>query len=483
MLHMNRLRGEEFPRTDNEDLLRLIDDMKPVDLEARVREEMVAGSDLVFENEDMSAAEARRTQRLELLGQELAGSLDSLRAVGRDLLEAGDGSFYPLGTGPAQGAEAPIEVWGVLRDLHLIDPLKTRQTSVLSGFIQQLDILNSAIADEIRVECRATPALRREYAVFLSRGALSAQEMKHVIEIAGEPDTPAWQFSDVSWREERELSDEDRVRLLRTIFAKPGGHEQVADALRMLHFVEGNARDRWPEDLREVGLDAIIGIISAEELNPTKDDRISCTLSACLRGDDGRGASRVIEAIVDRAARRYGSAYDVQRTLAALAERAPEVFLDRIFADEPARLQLRLEVGRRPGPLLHVPIEALIEWCKREPYRWARVAPWITPFSRGSDDEDEAEQVSPFALAFLEAAPNLEEVVEAYLQNLTPMSLSGSRADIMERRLTAIEALQDHPLLDIRHAIARLAPAIRTQIARIRRAEQEDHRQRDERFE
>lgn len=485
MLHYIQRRGEEFPCADTENVLRLIDHMEPVDLEARVRAETVMGWDFDLENEDedVNAAEARRAQRLELLGRELAANHDSLRAVGRDLLEAEGGSFYQLGAGLAQGAGAPVEVWVVLRDLHLIDPSRTRQTSVLSGFIQQLDISNSAVADEIRVECRGTPALRREYGIFLARGVLSTQELEHVIEIAGEPETSAWHLSDVSWREERELSDEDRVRLLRTILSKSGGPEQVVNALAMLRYVEGNVRDRWPEDLREVGLDAVVGIISAEDLNPTKDERMSRAMSACLRGDDGSGASRVMEAIVNRAARRYGSTYDVERALATLAERAPEVFLSRVFLDEADGPSIRFQDGRRPGPLSHVPTEALIEWCRQNPDRWTRVAPQISPFSRGIDDEGETGQISPLAFAFLEAAPRPEDVVEAYLQHLAPMTWSGSRAAIMERRLAAIESLQDHPAPEVGHTISRLAPDIRARIDRIRQAEQEEGRERDQRFE
>lgn len=485
MLYYIRRRGEEFPDADTEDVLRLIDHMEPRSLEARVRAEMVSGwdFDLAGEDEDVNAAEARRAQRLELLGRELAACHDSLRAVGRDLLEAEGRSFYALGAGLAQGADAPIEVWVVLRDLHLIDPSRTRQTSVLSGFIQQLDISNPAAADEIRVECRATPALRREYGIFLARGVLPTQELEYVIEIAGEPETPAWLLSDVSWREERELNDEDRVRLLRTVLAKSGGPEQVVDSLTMLRYVDGNARDRWPEDLREVGLDAVVGIISAEDLNPTKDARISRALAACLRGDDGSGASRVMEAIVDRAARRYGSTYDVERALATLAERAPEVFLSRVFSDEVDERSLRFRDGRRPGPLSHVPTESLIEWCREDPDRWTRVAPQISPFSSGIDDEGEAGSMSPLAAAILDAAPCPEEVVEAYLQHLAPMSWSGSRADIMEHRLGVIEALQDHPAPEVGHTIAHLAPGIRSRIARIRHAEQEEDRERDQRFE
>lgn len=480
MLHYIQRRGDEFPCADTESVLRLIDHMEPVDLEARVRAEMVMGWDFELEDEDVNAAEARRVRRLELLGRELAANHDSLRAVGCDLLKAEGGSFYPLGEGLAKGAGAPVEVWVVLRDLHLIDPSRTRQTGVLSGFIQQLDISNSAVADEIRAECRGIPALRREYGIFLARGVMPTQELEHVIEIAGEPETSAWHFSDVSWREERELSDEDRVRLLRTILAKSGGPEQVVDALTMLRHVERNTRDCWPENLREVGFDAIVAIIGAEKLKLAKDWR---ALSACLRGDDGCGASRVMEAIVDRAARRYGSIFDSERALATLAEQAPEVFLSHVFLDEADAPSIRFQDCRRLGPLSHVPTETLIEWCRQNPDRWTKVAMQLSPFLRGTDYDYETEQISALASAFLEAAPRPEDVLEAYLKNITPMSWSGSRAAIMERRLAIIESLQDHPAPEVGHTISRLAPDIRARIDRIRQAEQEENRERDQRFE
>ena len=187
--------------------------------------------------------------------------------------------------------------------------------------------------------------------------------------------------------------------------------------------------------------------------------------------------------MVDRAARRYGSTHDIERTLTALAERAPEVFLGRVFLDEADEPSIRFRDGRRPGPLSRVPTEALIEWCRQNPDRWTKVARQISPFAPGIDDEGESGQISPLAQAFFKAAPRPEDVVEAYLQHLAPMSWSGSRAAIMERRLAVIESLQDHPAPEVRHTISRLVPDIRARIDRIRQAEQAESRDRDQRFE
>jgi len=486
MLYFIRRRGEQFPTVEIDSVRQLISEIEPIDLESRLRAELGRGWDLNPDtDDDFSAAEARRNQRLEVLGQELADDQGSLCTVGRALSEAEGGSFYSLGTGLARGANNSVELWGILRDLLFTDLAKSRQTSVLSGFIHQLDNSNPAIAAEIRNECRATPDLRQNYNIFLARGILPADELEHVFEISGDPETPAWLFGDLSWRGERGLSDQERVSLLRTIFVKIGGPEQVIDALTMLRHVEGNTRNIWPEELRQVGLDAIHRVIGAESLSALKDDSAARTLAACLRGDNGSGANRVMDAILNRAALRYGSTYDVERLLSALAECAPTIFLDRIFPENSDAQGLRVRDGRRPGPISHVPIKALIEWCRGDPDRWARVALQISPFARagGIDDNGEAGPISEFATAFLNAAPSPGEVVEAYLKHLSPTGWSGSRADIVERRLVAIESLVDHHIPEVGQTIARLAPGIRNGIDRMRQAEQKEDRGSDQRFE
>lgn len=483
MLYLIHKRGEKFPEDDLAAVRQLIEQMAPTDLKTKVRAEIARGWDLEAEDKDYAAAETRRSERLQLLGRELAASTEELTSNGRELFECEGRPLYPLGTGLAQGGEPPESIWVILRDLHLIDPARSQQARILSGFLHQLDETDPAAADAIRAECWATPALRREYALFLPRGALSVEELNRVVEIAGESETAAWQFTDIAWREERGLDDEDRVRLLRAFMNRADGPVLVTEALNMLRHVEEGAREVWPEALRAVGIDAVVAVVEGHELNDNLDHNIARALSYCLRGDNGADANRVMDAIIARGSRRYGSTYDLRDTLGTLAQRTPSIFLSRVFPDGAEMPSVRFRDGLRPGPLSRIPPDDLIEWCRVDADRWTRVAPHISPFSRGTEGESETGSISPLAAAFLDAAPDPEEVVEAYLQHLTPMSWSGSRADIMERRLEVIEALHDHPAPEVGRAIARLAPSIRARIDRIRQAEQEEDRERDQRFE
>jgi hypothetical protein len=197
MQYLIKKRGEELPETELAKLRQLIDHLAPTDLKTRVSAEIAMGWDLEAEDKDYTAAEIRRAERLQLLGQELAAAPDELTSIGRYLFESKGRPLYSLGTGLAQGGLINEALWIILRDLHLIDPRRSQQSTILSGFLHQIDQTNPNLATAIRAECRAIPDLRREYALFLPKGALSEEQRNYVIEIASEMETAAWQLTDV----------------------------------------------------------------------------------------------------------------------------------------------------------------------------------------------------------------------------------------------------------------------------------------------
>lgn len=483
MIYLMDKREEKLSEDDTIAVHELIEHLSPVDLLERTRAEIARGWDLEVEDEDYAAAEVRQAERLLLLGSELAVSTDILATEGRSLFEAEGRSLYSLGVGLAEGSNSHRQTWAILRDLHLIDPSRTRQIGLLSGFLHQLDERARDVAEEIRAECRQVEALRHEYAAFLPQNTLSAEELNHVIEIAGEVQTAAWQFTDIVWRDQRQLADEDRVRLLRAFMRREDGPMLVVEALNMLRHVENGAREVWPEMLRSVGLDAVVRIIESHTLNDNLDHAMARTLSKCLRGDNGGGADRVTNAIVSRAARRYGSTYDVSKTLGTLANLAPSNFLNRVFPDDADGPAIRFREDDRADPLPMISPEELIHWCRQHKDRWSRIAPYINPFSRNAERAGEGSGISALALAVLDTTPDPASMIECFFQHLPPKSWSGSRAAIIERRLSMLETLREHRSLEVGETINRLSLETRGRLDRIRRGEQDEDRERDQRFE
>ena len=138
----------------------------------------------------------------------------------------------------------------------------------------------------------------------------------------------------------------------------------------------------------------------------------------------------------------YGSIYDIDETVAGLAEISPIAFLNRAFAYGPPTIDLR--GGIRAAPLSRIPPATLVGWCQsRRDDMWGRIAWSLKPFS-GRRDEAVANDLPAQATALLDAAPDPIAVLEAYAGGIDLGSFTGSRAAAIETRLLALEmALSD----------------------------------------
>jgi len=481
--HTNR-KGWGISSNDMATVRQFIDDLAPTNLTDRVRAEIVEKwSVRNAEGEDYQTCWDRRVRRLERLGQELAASPDVLASVEKDLFARNNQSLFALGVGLAQGSEQPERIWVILREPYLNYPNRPHQANLISGFLHYLDKSNPSVAEIFRVDCRSIPALRRIYPVFLPRGALSAFEFENIINIASEQETNAQLISEIAWCKYYALDDRKRVRLLRMLLGRQDGPALVVNALNMLIYIEKDSQDAWPEALRIVGLDAITTIISNQKSDLNIDTNMVDTLLYCLHDENSIHAARIMDAIIDRDMLYYLGAYDFKFILVIIAMRKPHVFLSKIFPDGTDQTSIKLHNELSSNPLMHVSLEALIVWCRKDTTRWLKVARNISPFFPGLDEDGRAGRIYPLAIDFLKASPNTVEVVEAYLQHLYPMSWSGSQADIMAHRLKHLETLGSDFSPEVGQTIARLAPDACARIAQIRNAEAKDNQERSQRFE
>jgi hypothetical protein len=87
------------------------------------------------------------------------------------------------------------------------------------------------------------------------------------------------------------------------------------------------------------------------------------------------------------------------------------------------------------------PTEVLLDWCNEIPdTRYAFIAGVCKLFEKRRD-EKMPYAVSETAKALLAAAPDKAAVLSQFVRRLTPSSWSGSRADIMEARLSLLDQL------------------------------------------
>lgn len=476
-------RGETIAEAERDGLKAIIEALKAVNLVDRVREELALRYKLPVPDGDHAAAEEQRAQRLVILGRELAESPEDLVAIAPELFEFEGLSLHSLGFGLAEGTKRPEQIWEILRDHVPGNLASARRVEVLIGFLHGLDETRPDVAGAIRAECRRTPALRHEYGLFLPAGVLSSEEFFHIVEIISEAETDTWSLSNIVWRDERQLDDEQRVALLRALQQRPDGARRIMDSLDMLRFVQRKVRSVFPDALCAIAIDALEILLQQDEIGDDLERKMSEVIASCVESDRQEKARRIADALVLRAQHKFGSTYDIKNMLAIMFQYAPIPMLDRFFPDETAEVVIKLRDDQESHPMMKLDPEALVRWCRNGEGRWTRVAAHVPILPYPDRGEKGAETITSLARVLVDAAPDPADVVEAFLENIVPTSWSDSRADIVEARLNAIESLRNHPDKRVASTIDRLAPAIREWIDKARNEERTRHREQDQSFE
>lgn len=471
----------------------LISSLEPMDLLDRTR--ALLRSEGYFSEEpegdgerDYESALHLHSAKLRGIGKELAERRDVLDALGSELFEALHNNPLEIGFGIGSASADPIGQWRQLRDIYLSVPALTRSPVVLSGFLAALDERFPDAAIDIRNECLDHPSLRRTYGAFAPAGHISEIELDRLTKAASDAEVRAAQFGRLIWADRHGLTDAQRVRLLSAMQHGQNGPEAVINAMGMLIHSEEEALRDWPPELRDIGISAVVTALTREKdnLNSMLDLYAARVVKKCLLFRDEVGARRLIDALVAHAERRYGSLYDVEKTAGVLAERAPMIFLDRTLASSDRRFRLRRGATFGRSPLASVEPQTLIDWCRMGGQeRWIAVAEVIHPFGHddGHDGETKVTSLSEQALSLVDSAPDAEAVVAVLAAHVQPSGWSGSLADIMERRLAALEQVSNSPVEGVRQAFDRHAAVLRREIARERDRERKEDHERDLSFE
>jgi hypothetical protein len=179
--------------------------------------------------------------------------------------------------------------------------------------------------------------------------------------------------------------------------------------------------------------------------------------------------------------------FEYPRLLNKLAEVQPIVFLDVFLAeggieDYQRRRMFSDDIERHDNPLSQITDGVLLSWCEADPTsRYPSVASTMRAFRKS--DETGRYEWKPCVYTILEKAPDLEGILEHIDGAIRPMSWSGSRADILQRRAVLYLQLYEHDNEEVvawarsRHA------TLQEEIRYERNREEQEDRGRNESFE
>jgi hypothetical protein len=455
---IGKWREDKLTKSSRAALQRLVCALRPNTLEDRAltfaqRKMQTLYFDMQDYEEDYTAVERRVSEEGTRLGGELASNPETLRVVLPTLLN--QEIFIPvppLAAGLARKVRNPARVWAMLQSSYLelseeerkpdflaifLSTLQERRATFVETALEKLSHDTEFASDFPRIQCAVVPGPKGV--------ARLLQSMNSEL-------VPSSRYQVIAYISDA-LTDKEFGTLFRPLAKRPGGFDACLH-LMWLRLARMKALTSKPTaGLKTIGRDLLLQW-DCDPHGSMMDYQLAEVVEKCMPGP---GSEAVVRELCDRCSKKAHMSLffldQFPRLFTALMKVHPEDALSGLL-DSGSKLQRRGGGRRRhheSGSLFAaLPEKTVIAWCEKgKPARYVLMAPVIDAISE-ADNGDTTWQ--PLALAILAKARNKEKVLAAYLQQFRPMSWSGSRASIMERRLGLFDELLLMPKLNRFHA-------------------------------
>lgn len=438
---------------------------------------------------DYAKAQARLAERVREFGEQFS-------FAGMDFSQLGSALFstswmpygHPFGVGIAKGAPDLVAKWGELVGALRNAGVTRFNCSVLAGFLDEASRLRRGLDRHLLEGCLDDDLLRPTVPLLYPSHGFTDADMDRCIRALQYAEVDAHPFGHLLWRQEFEVvSDGKRSALAEIIISKPNGDDVLLDALSMRLHGKDKSKDILGSGLRRIGLLASISRINRDDRGNSDSD-MARVLSVSLQFDGNEAEKAAwLDAIFARVDAQYGYAGRFEKTLQVTVAAMPELFLARVFEGTKRQRGLRtffLEHSFNRNSLFGATeIGRIIDWCKSaiDQSVWEVVAAGLDLFVTAGDEKTVL--VSENAIQFLEACPNPDPVIRAYMRNISPNGWSGSRAAIMERNVDALEVLVHHKNVRIAASVRKAIAEARAWVKHERERELEEDSRREQRFE
>jgi len=429
------------------------------------------------------------------LGKEVAADEALLKEFLPRLLEAPSNHVGAFGGGLALGSKDKKKTWEMLYAAYSIIPAEKRKISLLVSYLAECAESDAVFYEKKLDELVEDKHLARYFPNFQTTSDLDsiALQRLHRSLDSGLSDINYFRYVGYGKRHQH-LTDKEIASLLLKIKDKPSGTDVALDILNMrLHLDPGESLQN-PEELVVVAQEILsTHTFSRSDRSRNVDDyHLSRVAEFCYRGKENEAAAcklmaNIMAAITE--GRIY--AFDYDKLLCSLAKNQPQAFLDLFLEGKTLKEHQRARIFRADldvdeSPLNHIPDSEIMAWCAAGPEsRYALVAGAMQPFLQ---KEGSAEITwRPCALQILEkmaASLQMEAISNGFASSMIPMGGSGSRADIIERRTSALyQQLLAHPNSVISAWASRQMESVQKLIQHEREYEEKNRRSREEAFE
>ena len=363
--------------------------------------------------------------------------------------------------------------------------------SALCGFLHSISETNRAISEQILNDAVTDDVLGARFPLLQTSVKIDEQGVERLKLSLANGLAPVWTYRYLTYgRDHESISDKDLCDLLKIIASKPDGLVIAIDILHTRLYSDKDRKIGHSDTIRSVGKDLLAQVVFDHENNhrDQMDYKLGQIVEACLVGEDAATTAKILCNNLSKALLKY-KVYSIDYTnlLEGLARKQPQVFLETFLSDNesPNYLITRMFLDDSDCIVNHlsqIADNVIIDWCENNPSaRYPVAAASIVAYRQG-ENENQLEW-TPLSLTIIDNAPDAVAVLNKFKRAFRPMSWSGSRADIMQKRLSLLSSLKSHKNPEVSEWACNEERLFEEEIRSERQLEEKYNRSRDERFE
>ncbi len=450
-----------------------------------------------FRGGDYTENSEKIHQKIEKLGELASSEPDYLERLAPRLWEKHIDALWSFGKGLAKGSSDQALTFDTLVRLVKKQELEVVNPILFCGFIAGVHAGDPGLSRKLQESVLHVPELKPYFVNILSATPIAPWGTKKLIELAKSGELEAWRFQQISYgRVHESIPDYDLSALLAALNGLPDGIFSTIEILSMRFFTEKDSNYNPSDDLRSVGRQAILKLLSMhrDEISRQQLHGMDRVIAECLSEPAPKNEIRDIINLLCSGVetyRLYG--FELEAVIAYLVKKYPEFVLDRVLIDSENSEQLiyllfKDRVHRSSSPLNLAPIERVLNWCNGNQDRIHKVAGAVSAYTsldKESQPLDNPKKVvlSHHITSLLDAAENKVAIVETIFSRSFPSGWSGSLADILEVRSEAFADLLNHVSPEVREIARTKLSLLNRSIRENREREAEEYNRREQRFE
>jgi hypothetical protein len=444
-----------------------------------------------FDDHNSSSGFERIEEITRDIGTQVIQDDDTFHALLPELVSTSNNRLISFGKGLADACSDKTKIWQILCDQFDKTPSEKRQISVFLGFLSSCAENDSLFYNSTLDELINDDLLGKWFPIFQAVSTIDQRGVERLHESLKIGKANIVNFQYLAWgRVHESIRDDDLAVLLKKIISKEGGVEVAIEILNMRFYGSKENTHDYSKKLIEVAQDVLSTYSFSDKSGRpnTKDYYLAQIARICLNGHKGlNSASEICKHLVDAISDNDIYAPDYPELFNSLACAQPVMFLNVIFGSSGIKKYQRRRLflndsEKSTNPLNQICDEDVISWCENDPEdRYTLIVSEIQAFSESVETKELIWK--PLVYSIFEKAPNLEVVFKHLAEAIRPMSWSGSRADIMQKRSVLFQSLYQHDNAEIIALAECEYSALQEEIKRTRESEERDDHKRNESFE